>query len=149
MELIPQLIQLALLLFIKHQSRERRVIAEITGHQMKPRAQQSPSARFVLLQKNEAAFPNIESVRNDRAKTPLARLVAGAPVLLGGHHQGTLRHVAQWRIAWSVRKTLERQSIAAAKQTVRRVLPILPKHKRLGTRSNPAHGEVGELRSES
>src|SRR5258708_31226155 len=144
MELIPQLIQLALLLFIKHQSRERRVIAEITGHQMKPRAQQSPSARFVLLQKNEAAFRNIESVGKDRAKTPHGRFVAGAPVLLGRHHQGTLRHVVQWRIAWSVRKTLERQSIAAAKQTVRRVLPILPKHKQLGTRSKPPPSGVCE-----
>src|SRR5205814_8910622 len=65
---LPEPIQLALLLVVKHKRGERRVVAEITGHEMKAGAEEAPFAVFVFLQENQIAFRDVKGVGKDRAE---------------------------------------------------------------------------------
>src|SRR5437867_2055688 len=109
MELVPESIQFALLQFVEQQSRERRIVAEVTGHQMEPRAQQPSFALLVFLQKDEAALRNVKGIGKNRAKASKSCLVAGAPDFIARHNNGALHGGVQRRLAFSLRKTLQRR----------------------------------------
>ena len=77
MELFPQPIEFALMRFVEHQIIKRRVVANISCHQMKAGAEQPPFALLVLFQKDETAFGEVEGIRKDRTKALKRLFVTG------------------------------------------------------------------------
>src|SRR5207244_2857417 len=144
-QLLPKRVELMLLLRIENQFVERRVVAEISDHEVEPRAEQSSSAFLIFLEKNKNAFRHVESVGEDFAETCERRLVTRPRSFTCGDDQGLVGHgVGHGSVLVCGAGDLQRAAMVT--HAVRCVLAILPEHKRLGTGGYSTDCKVLEFR---